>query len=131
MKKGGGVIERMIWIGLAGALGTVARHGLSGAVQRLSGAGFPWGTLAVNVIGCFLFGLVWSLVESRPAVSAEMRSLIFIGFLGAFTTFSSFTYETSELVRGAQWLAAAGNVLAQNGLGLVALFGGLALGRGL
>lgn len=123
------MVEKLLWMGLAGAVGTFARHGLAGAVQRACGGGFPCGTLAVNVAGCFLFGLIWSLAEARLPLSAEARTVVFVGFMGAFTTFSSFAFETVELLRAARWTVAVGNVLAQNVIGLLGLFLGLQAGR--
>ncbi len=122
-------MEKLLWIGLAGVLGTFARYGLSGVVQRACGSSFPCGTLAVNVLGCFLFGLIWSLAEDRLSISGEVRTVILIGFMGAFTTFSSFAFETAQLLRDAQWASAATNIVAQNALGIVGLFLGLIAGR--
>jgi len=123
------MLEKLIWIGLAGVLGTLARYGLSGIVQRACGTSFPCGTLAVNILGCFVFGLVWSLAEDRLSISPAVRTVVLIGFLGAFTTFSSFAFETSQMLRNEQWAMAAINILAQNIFGLVALFLGLIAGR--
>lgn len=122
-------MQKILWIALAGAFGNIARFGLSGFVQRATGAGFPMGTLAVNVLGCFLFGAVWSLAESRAGISAEVRTVVLIGFMGAFTTFSSFAFETAQMVRDSQWLFAFGNILAQNLVGIACLFLGLSAGR--
>jgi fluoride exporter len=122
-------LEKLIWIGLAGGVGTFARYGLSGVVQRICGSAFPFGTLAVNVLGCFLFGLVWSLAEDRLSISGEMRTVILIGFFGAFTTFSGFAFETIQLLRDAQWVSAAANIMAQNVIGITGLFLGLMAGR--
>jgi CrcB protein len=121
-------LQKLLLIALAGALGTVARYGLGGVVQRAAGAEFPWGTLVVNITGCFLAGLLWSIFEPRISF-APYRIIIFVGFLGGFTTFSSFALETGELMRDAEWLRAAGNMVLQNGIGVIALFGGLSLGR--
>lgn len=122
-------MQKLILIGLAGAFGALARYGLGGLVQRLTGATFPWGTFVVNIIGAFLFGLIWSLVEQRLVVSVETRVIILSGFLGAFTTFSSFMFETSSLIGEAQWGLAMLNVGGQIVLGLAAMFLGLAAGR--
>ena len=127
--KRGTSLEKLIWIGLAGVLGTYARYGLSGIVQRACGSAFPCGTLAVNVVGCFLFGLVWSLAEDRLLISAEARTVILIGFMGAFTTFSSFAFETAQLLRDAEWTLALGNLFAQNVVGIAGLFLGFIAGR--
>jgi CrcB protein len=92
---------------------------------------FPWGTVVVNLAGCFLAGILWALFEHRWPVEGQIRIVMLVGFVGAFTTFSTFLVETGELLRAAQWWLAAANLLVQNGLGLVALFCGLALGRSL
>jgi CrcB protein len=121
--------ERLMWLAAAGAVGTLARYGLSGLVQRLHDGSFPYGTLAVNLIGCFLFGLVWTLAEERLVISGATRLVLLVGFMGAFTTFSTYAFESAALLRDAEWLTAAANVLAHNALGLVALFCGVAVGR--
>lgn len=122
-------MQKLMLIGLAGAFGAVARYGLGGLVQRFTGVTFPWGTFVVNILGAFLFGLIWSLVEQRLVISVETRVIILSGFLGAFTTFSSFMFETSSLIGEAQWGLAVLNVGGQIVLGLAAMFLGLAIGR--
>lgn len=123
------MLQRVLCLALAGALGTLARYGVASAVHRYAGASFPLGTLAANTIGCFLVGLLLALFEHRWPISGETRLLILVGFMGAFTTFSAFVQETGELLRAAEWVMAAGNILLQNGLGLVALFAGIIIGR--
>src|SRR6185295_6448996 len=105
--------------------------GLGGAVQRLAGAGFPWGTLVVNALGCLLFGVVWTLAEERLVIGGETRLIVLVGFMGAFTTFSTFAFETAAMLRDAEWVLAAGNLLAQNVLGVACFFVGTAIGRAL
>lgn len=122
-------MQKLALIALAGSLGTLARYGLAGLVQRWAGLGFPWGTAAVNVLGSFCFGLVWTLAAERAALSPETRAVVLTGFMGAFTTFSTFMFETGELVRAGQWLLAVANVAGQSVLGLAAVFGGWALAR--
>jgi fluoride exporter len=122
-------LQKILLLALAGAIGTLARYGLGGYVQRVFGAEFPWGTLVVNVVGCFVFGCIWTLAEESALIGPEMRTVATIGFLGAFTTFSSFMFETGALLRESEWLLAAGNVAAQNVIGIVFLFLGMALGR--
>lgn len=122
-------MSKIFLLALAGAMGTLARYGLGGAFQRLGDAHFPIGTAVVNIAGCLLFGLVWSWSEGRLSVDSSTRAVIFIGFFGAFTTFSSFAYETSALLQDAQWLAAFWNIALQNCLGLVGMLIGLALGK--
>ena len=121
--------QRILYLAVAGAIGTLARYGLSGVVYRVTGANFPWGTLVVNLTGCFLAGVFWRLFEYRWPVSGETRIVILVGFMGAFTTFSTYILETSEFIRTAEWLNVAGNILLQNGLGVIALFAGITLGR--
>jgi len=123
------VIQKLLWLALAGALGTISRYALAGFVHKFGGASFPWGTFVVNVTGCFIAGLLWALFENRWPVSGEMRVIVLVGFMGAFTTFSAFILETGELVRTAEWMRAAANVAFQNGLGFIALFAGMMLGR--
>jgi CrcB protein len=98
-------------------------------VQRLSGPTFPTGTLVVNALGCFLFGLVWALAEERLVIRPELRFILLVGFMGAFTTFSTFAFETGNFLRDSQWGLALANVAAQNVLGLACLFAGLAASR--
>ena len=120
---------KLILLALAGSIGTLARYFLGGAVQRLTGGAFPWGTFAVNMTGTLLFGLVWSLAEDRLVISSEARTIILVGFMGAFTTFSSFMFETGELMRDSQWALAFGNIALQNLTGILFLFIGFAIGR--
>ena len=122
------MVQKILLLALAGALGTVARYGLAGVIQRINGEAFPWATLTVNMIGCFLAGLVWTLFEQHWPTAEETRGLVLIGFMGAFTTFSALMIETGELARTATWLHAAANVMLHNGLGLAALLAGTALG---
>lgn len=122
-------MQKLLLIACAGALGTLARYSLSALVQNLFSGEFPWGTFAVNIAGAFLFGLVWTLAEERLLISGETRIIILSGFMGAFTTFSTFMFETGELLRDAEWLLALSNLIAQNGIGILALFLGIAAGR--
>ncbi len=125
------MLVRILLLAAAGAAGALCRYGVCAAVQGGGGGGggFPWGTLVVNVLGCFAAGLFFGLFEGRWALNTEARLIVFVGFLGAFTTFSSFVLETGVLLRGSQWLLAAGNVMLQNGVGFAALCAGFALSR--
>jgi CrcB protein len=123
------MLRRLFLLAVAGALGSLARYGLSGLVQRALGGGFPLGTLGVNVAGCFLFGVVWTLAEERLVIGGETRFIVLVGFMGAFTTFSSYAFETGAMLRDAEWSLAVANVLAQNVLGITSFFIGAALGR--
>ncbi|HMP77093.1 MAG TPA: CrcB family protein [Kiritimatiellia bacterium] len=120
---------KLLMLALAGAVGTLARYGMSTAVQRWAGHGFPWGTFAVNALGCLMFGLLWGLFEARQAALGPWRAVVLVGFLGSFTTFSSFAHDSGALLRGGDLPAALLNIAGQNILGLLALFAGLALAR--
>jgi CrcB protein len=96
---------KIVAVAAAGALGTLARCGLAGLTHKLNATAFPWGTLAVNLSGCFLVGLLWSLFESRWPVAGGTRVVVLIGFMGAFMSFSAYMLETGDLVRSAQWVA--------------------------
>lgn len=118
------MLQRLVLLALSGALGTLARYGMSLAVQKAHGSSFPVGTLAVNILGCFLAGLLWSLFEHRWPAMEESRIIVMAGFMGAFTTFSAFIVETGQLADSSRWIHAGLNLLLQNGLGLVALMVG-------
>ncbi len=123
------MVQKIVWIALAGAIGTLARYGLGAIVQRWFNHGFPWGTFVVNVLGCFAFGLVWTMAADRQVLSPELRVIVLVGFMGAFTTFSSFIFESGQMVRATQWLMAGANILGQVVIGTAGLFLGFALGR--
>jgi CrcB protein len=114
---------------LAGILGTLARYGLGGWIQSLTGKIFPWGTVTINLLGCFAFGIVWSSLEERWPTSGETRTIILVGFMGAFTTFSTYMFEFEEMLRDAEWLPALGYFAIHNVGGVAAMIAGLALGR--
>ena len=120
---------QILLVGVGGAIGALARYLLGGAVHRLIPGFFPYGTFVVNVIGCLAFGLVVGLAESRFVIGPGARAFVLIGVLGGFTTFSSFIFESFELLRGGQILPAAANVAGQVIIGFVALSAGYAAGR--
>jgi CrcB protein len=106
-------------VGAGGFAGSMLRYALSGFVHRqLPLATFPYGTLCVNLIGCLLIGALAGLADSRQVFSPELRTFVFIGLLGGFTTFSTFGYETCALARGGELLPAAWNVGLHVVLGL-------------
>ena len=121
--------QKFLYLGLAGAVGTLARYWLSGVIQRHVVTEFPFGTAAINIIGCLLFGLLWAFVENRLSISGQTRTIIFVGFFGAFTTFSSFAFETGQLLDESQWLWASGNIMLQNLIGIAGIITGLAIGK--
>ena len=120
---------RVVLIGVAGLLGTLARYGLSGIVARRIGETFPMGTLVVNVIGCFLAGLLFYLLQERFLVNEVVRTALMIGFLGGFTTFSSYGLQTFALMRDGELALALTNVLVSNVLGLITVWAGYSLAR--
>jgi CrcB protein len=119
-----------VWVALGGALGSVARYACSGLAVRWLGAGFPWGTLFVNVAGSFLIGVLAAFViaDGRPALGPDARAFFMVGILGGFTTFSSFSLETLNLARDGALGAAAANVLLSLVSCLVAVWLGFAAG---
>ena len=121
--------QRMLWLAAMGSLGTVCRYWVDMLVTTRFGTKFPWGILVVNAAGCFIFGLVYSIAEHRLPASEEARLIILTGFVGAFTTYSTFAFQTAWLLRDAQWLLAGVNIVSQIALGLVGIFLGIALGR--
>lgn len=122
-------MQKLLFLALAGGLGALARYGAAGLVQKITGPAFPWGTATVNILGCLTVGVLWALFEDRIALSPELRIAILVGFMGAFTTFSTFIAETGELIRTAQWAYAAGNIVLQNTIGLAAFFAGSVFGK--
>ena len=103
-----------VWIAIGGALGSVARFALSGAIARGLSEIFPWGTLIVNISGCFVIGLFAMLTgpDGRVLVAPDIRQFFMVGFCGGFTTFSSFSLQTLALARSGDMVRASGNVVA-------------------
>lgn len=120
----------LLAVGIGGATGALARYWASGWVQGLAGGFFPWGTLSVNVAGSLALG--FALVWLQAAVSSpELRELVAIGFLGSFTTFSTFSFEAMTLIRDGEWWQAAGYTIGSVALGLLAVTLGAALAASL
>jgi len=118
-------VRSALLVALGGALGSVARWAMAGWVQRLSPTStFPWGTLAVNVLGSFAIGVLLTLALERELIAPGPRLFLVTGLLGGFTTFSAFTWESLELLRDAQWPAALAYVLGSIVAGLLAAFAG-------
>jgi len=115
-------------VGSGGFIGALARYGLSGLVHRqVPFATFPYGTMAVNLIGCCAIGVIAGLAESRQLFGPEFRTFALIGVLGGFTTFSTFGYETFAMLRDAEYLRVAANVGVHVVLGLTLVWLGYAL----
>lgn len=120
---------QILAIAAGGAVGAVLRFSMSNGVYRILGRDFPYGTLAVNVLGSFIMGLLFTLMIDRLSVSAEFRSAILVGLLGAFTTFSSFSMETMSLIEGGEPTKAILNIVLSVVLCLSATWLGVGLGR--
>ncbi|HLZ92726.1 MAG TPA: fluoride efflux transporter CrcB [Candidatus Acidoferrum sp.] len=118
---------RLILIALFGAAGTLARYGLQGLVHGRTGGTYPYGTLLVNLSGCFLLGLIGQLTLNRMMITPEWRVAITVGFFGGYTTFSSFGWETAKMLEDGEWLPAATYVAASMAIGLLLSVAGIRL----
>jgi len=116
-------------IGIAGAAGALARYAVDGLVLKRTGGGFPWGTLVVNVTGSFLLGVFFVLLAERVTIAPWIRSSLLIGFIGAYTTFSTLSLETFRLFEDGAHLLALANGLGSLLAGLLAVYGGIVVGR--
>lgn len=118
-----------VYIVAGAALGAPARFFVQGKVQEWAGPGFPWGTLIVNLSGCLAIGFLATLAFERELFSREARTFLMVGFLGSYTTFSAFGWETFELTRELDVLKALANVLSSVFFGLIAVWAGSVLAR--
>ena len=116
-------------IALGGAAGAIARYQVAAMIQARIPAGFPWGTFLVNITGCLVMGVATVLLTERLVVHPNWRFLIPIGFIGAYTTFSTFEMETFRAVTEGSWLIGAANVVGSVLAGYVALWLGVVLTR--
>jgi CrcB protein len=123
------VIVNALLIGAAGAVGTLLRAGCTTLATRLLGPGFPWGTIFVNVVGSFVFGLIFALARTR-AMPTEQVVVLLVGLLGGFTTYSSFAFQSAEMLSGGRLAVALGYMLATNLLGIGAVWVGMRIGQG-
>jgi len=115
---------KLLIVGTGGFVGAILRYLVSGWVYSLCGSNFPYGTFAVNTIGCLIFGLLAGLTQSREMLTQNFRMLVMVGLLGSFTTFSTFSYEIFTLLNDNQYTAAATNILLSVIIGLFALIAG-------
>ncbi|MDF1656629.1 MAG: fluoride efflux transporter CrcB [Verrucomicrobiales bacterium] len=124
------MIKAVASLMLGGAFGAVSRWGIHYWIDsRFSQSPFPWGILVVNVTGCFLFGWLFTIFENRAWFSDTIQLAVFTGFLGSFTTFSTFSWNTLELLRSGQIGLALGNVTLSVVAGFLAVWAGWSLGR--
>ena len=122
-----GDILRLVLIGAFGAVGTLLRYGLQGLIQIKAGSTFPYGTLVINLTGCFFLGLIGQLLLNRIIVPPEWRMAIAIGFFGGYTTFSSFGWETAKMLEAGEWLWATTYVAASVIFGILLSVAGIRL----
>jgi len=122
-------VLQVLAIAGGGAAGALMRFWTANAVYQWLGRSFPYGTLAVNVIGSFLMGLLFILLIERVTLAAEWRAALLVGFLGAFTTFSTFSIETLNLIEQADYFKAGFNILISVAACMLAVWGGVMLGR--
>jgi len=124
------VLIKILYVGLGGFIGAALRYVTSGLVGRLTTqGGFPYGTFVVNMVGCLLIGFLAGLADTRDLFTTSARAFVFTGVLGAFTTFSTFSYETMGLFQNGQTTPALTNLGLQILLGLSAVWGGIQLAR--
>lgn len=118
---------RILLIAIFGAVGTLTRYGLQGLIQIRTGGAFPYGTLLINLTGCFLLGLIGQFTLNRMFISPDWRVAITVGFFGGYTTFSSFGWETAKMLEDGEWLRATTYVAASVFVGLFLSVAGIRL----
>ena len=119
----------LLLIGLGGFAGAISRYLVDGFVTDRTDGAFPWGTLAVNLSGSFVLGLLFAMTAERAILPADIRGPVMIGFIGAYTTFSTFMLESWVLIENGSYASAVANLGGSVLLGLVAVVAGLTVGR--
>ena len=119
----------LLLIGLGGFAGAISRYVVDGLVTVGTAGAFPWGTLAVNATGSFLLGLLFAMTTERAVLPADIRGPVMIGFIGAYTTFSTYMLESWGLIESGSYVAALANLGGSVVIGLVAVAAGLFIGR--
>jgi fluoride exporter len=125
----GAQMIQFLAVALGGAVGCVLRYATTLGATRILGTGFPFGTMMANLVGCLLAGLVFGLAEQRVGISPVVRLLLLTGFLGGYTTFSTFMVETVTLVQAGSWLMALGSFVANNAAGAALAVAGIYISR--
>jgi CrcB protein len=123
------MLQKLLWLAVAGACGTVGRFTVCELADRARTGSFPLGTFTVNILGSFFFGLIYVLAQKKMHINAEIRLIALTGFIGSFTTFSTYAFDTAKLLRSAEWMTAAGNIFGHTILGVAALVAGVLIGR--
>ena len=121
-------MTKFFYLSLGGVAGALLRYLTSGAINQILGVSFPYGTFTVNMVGSFLIGLLWGLSEVI-AVSPNVRLFLFVGFLGSFTTFSTFTLESMNYLRDNNARTALANIFISNILGIILVFAGILISK--
>lgn len=121
------MLKTLLIIGTGGFLGSISRYGINLLSTKLWGTGFPWGTLAVNIIGSFLIGIVYGMAVKHDWLSPDLRLFLAIGFCGSFTTFSTFSYDIIQLLNSGHFLQTTAYIAGSIILGLMAVFAGIGL----
>jgi CrcB protein len=131
MNEGWQALQKFFWVGLGGFLGANARYWLGGWISERWGTSFPWATFVINITGSFILGLFLTLITERYAVPRTpiLRLVVAIGFVGGYTTFSTFEFETLALVQTGTWLRAFGNAFGSLFVGFLSVWLGVLLGR--
>lgn len=119
----------IVWIGIGGFAGAIARYLIDGFVVQRLAAGYPWGTFVVNATGSFALGFLFVVSQERGILPSEIRGPLLIGFLGAYTTFSTFMLESWRLIDAGAWGAAVINLGGSIVVGMMAVVAGLIIGR--
>lgn len=122
-------VVSVLLIGVGGFAGAVTRYLIDLRITALTGGTLPWGTFVINVSGSFLIGVLFVLLVERPAVPADLRGPLMIGFLGAYTTFSTLALESWRMIEDGAWLYASANLIGSIAMGMIAVVAGVALGR--
>jgi len=122
-------MTKLIYLAIGGITGTFARYFMAGAVYGILGTRFPYGTLVVNLSGCFIIGILTTVAENKFLLNPNLRILLMIGFCGAFTTFSTFMLETSNLIKDGETMRAFMNVLLSVVVGFIVFRVGVLLGE--
>ena len=122
-------MDKIVYLMVAGSLGTIARYGISIFFNKFAVVNFPIGVFVVNMLGSFLFGLIWALSEDKGIVNSNMRLIILVGFMGSFTTFSTFAFDNTIYITQLDWAKLVLNILANNIVGIFLIYLGFKLSK--